>query len=119
VTMGSWDKNLPSASRFTILPEFNDAAVRDNNTGLVWERFPETHAMDRKSAAVYCANKTVGGTIGWRLPLIELKSLQESLIVSALCPIHNLYCPVAMLVDSDGIFHSCGGRVGCELRQQQ
>ena len=27
------DNNLPSASRFTILPEFNNEAVRDNNTG--------------------------------------------------------------------------------------
>jgi hypothetical protein len=32
-----WDKNLSSTSRFTILSEFNEAAVRDNNTGLVWD----------------------------------------------------------------------------------
>jgi hypothetical protein len=29
----NWDKNLPSASRFTVLPSFNNEAVRDNNTG--------------------------------------------------------------------------------------
>jgi hypothetical protein len=36
----NWDKNLPSASRFTILHDFNNEAVRDNETGLVWERSP-------------------------------------------------------------------------------
>jgi hypothetical protein len=34
----NWDKNLPSASRFTVLANFGGAAVRDNNTGLVWEQ---------------------------------------------------------------------------------
>ena len=29
MTTGSWDKNLPSASRFTILTEFNNEVVRD------------------------------------------------------------------------------------------
>ena len=27
MTTENWDKNLPSASRFTILPEFNNEAV--------------------------------------------------------------------------------------------
>jgi len=35
------DKNLPSASRFTVLAAFGGAAVRDNNTGLVWEHAPD------------------------------------------------------------------------------
>ena len=34
----NWDKKLPSASRFTILSAFGDAAVRDDETGLVWEK---------------------------------------------------------------------------------
>jgi hypothetical protein len=38
----NWDKNLPSASRFTVLAAFGGAAVRDNNTGLVWEKAPDT-----------------------------------------------------------------------------
>jgi hypothetical protein len=40
MTTGSWDKNLPSASRFTILTEFNNEVVRDKNAGLVWEGLP-------------------------------------------------------------------------------
>ena len=69
----SWDKNLPSASRFTILSEFNSEAVRDNNTGLVWERSPETHGMEMRSAAPYCANKIIGGAAGWRLPELWIR----------------------------------------------
>jgi hypothetical protein len=34
----NWDKNLPSAARFTVLSAFGGKAVRDNNTGLVWSR---------------------------------------------------------------------------------
>jgi hypothetical protein len=37
----NWDKNLPSDSRFTVLSAFGGAAVRDNNTGLVWEQAPD------------------------------------------------------------------------------
>ena len=37
----NWDKNLPSASRFTVLAAFGNHAVRDNNTGLVWEQAPD------------------------------------------------------------------------------
>ena len=34
----SWDKNLPSDTRFTTV---FTGAVRDNNTGLVWEQAPD------------------------------------------------------------------------------
>jgi hypothetical protein len=36
----NWDKKLPNEARFTILADFNNQAVRDNETGLVWERSP-------------------------------------------------------------------------------
>lgn len=89
----NWDKNLPSTSRFTILADFGGAAVRDNNTGLVWEQAPD--AINRPwsgatstSASSYCANKMVGGTAGWRLPsVVELKSVQNPSLPAPFVPL--------------------------------
>jgi hypothetical protein len=75
----NWDKNLPTASRFTVLTEFGGAALRDNNTGVVWEQAPDPNNRTWADANSYCANKTVGGTAGWRLPsVVELKSVQDA-----------------------------------------
>jgi hypothetical protein len=72
----NWDKNLPVAQRFTVLAAFNSEAVRDNNTGLVWERSPAITTAVQNVAAGTCINKTVGLQKGWRLPSIpELASL--------------------------------------------
>ncbi|MDF0644904.1 MAG: DUF1566 domain-containing protein [Nitrospira sp.] len=74
----NWDRNIPSASRFTILSEFNNEAVRDNNTGLVWHRTPDATLRGWHDSRVLCTNSLVGGASGWRLPsVIELKSLQD------------------------------------------
>jgi hypothetical protein len=88
----NWDKNLPSDSRFTVLAAFGGAAVRDNNTGLVWEKALDITGGPRangtyswSNVTTYCINKPVGavgavggvgGTRGWRLPSVaELASL--------------------------------------------
>jgi len=74
----SWDKKLPSASRFTVLADFGGAAVRDNETGLVWEQTPDVTDRLWTNAASYCLNKNVGGRKSWRLPSIpELASLVD------------------------------------------
>jgi Protein of unknown function (DUF1566) len=73
-----WDTNNPSASRFTVLTEFNNAAVRDNNTGLVWEQSPVTPSPGPtwNDARLQCIERNVGGTRGWRLPsVVELASV--------------------------------------------
>jgi hypothetical protein len=72
----SWDTHNQSAAlRFTVLADFGSAAVKDSDTGLVWEKLPST--MDTwLSAREGCLKKPVGGTKGWRLPSIpELASL--------------------------------------------
>ncbi len=74
----TWSKKLPSASRFTILSAFGDAAVQDNETGLVWEKTLETTEVSQIDARAACADKDVGGRKGWRLPSIfELASLVD------------------------------------------
>jgi hypothetical protein len=58
-----------------VLTDFNNEAVRDNNTGLVWERSPVALSFTWRGRA-NCINKKVGGQSGWRLPAIaELASL--------------------------------------------
>jgi hypothetical protein len=86
--MPNWDKNLPSANRFTILPEFNNEAVRDNNTGLVWEQTPPTiSGVTWAQATLHCLQKQVGGTTGWRLPsIVELNSLRDPTLPSPFVP---------------------------------
>ena len=74
----NWDKALPAASRFVVLAAFTNDAVRDNNTGLVWEQSPQAGTDTWNSARFTCANKTVGGQKGWRLPSFpELASLVD------------------------------------------
>jgi hypothetical protein len=72
----NWDKALSAAQRFVLLASFNNDAVRDNNTGLVWEKSPQTAAVTWNGARFACINKNVGGQKGWRLPAIpDLASL--------------------------------------------
>jgi len=56
---------------------FNNEAVRDDETGLVWERAPNvTPTRYWSDARQICLDKTVGGRRGWRLLSVhELASL--------------------------------------------
>lgn len=74
-----WDSNYPSSSRFVTLAAFHHQAVLDKNTGLVWEQAPDaTFSGNWTDAKQHCLNRTVGGTVGWRLPsVVELKSVQD------------------------------------------
>jgi len=78
-----WDQALPAAQRFVILMAFNSDAVLDKETGLVWERSPQTTAVSSSNVRLTCANKAVGGRKGWRLPsLSELASLVDPSVAS-------------------------------------
>src|SRR5207245_7287955 len=75
-----WDQALPAAQRFVVLAAFNNAAVLDKNTGLVWEKSPATPAGEGTwgGGTRTCLRKTTGGQQGWRLPAIpELASLLD------------------------------------------
>ncbi len=79
----SWDRALPSTQRFVLLASFNNDAVRDNNTGLVWEKSPQTATATWNGARFACINKNIGGQKGWRLPSIpDLASLIDPSVAS-------------------------------------
>jgi Protein of unknown function (DUF1566) len=94
----NWDKKLPSASRFTTLSAFGDAAVRDDETGLVWEKTLETKEVSWSDARAACADKDVGGRKGWRLPSIfELASVMDlSMKIGPTLPLGHPFTNVLM-----------------------
>ena len=74
----SWSRALPASDRFVVLADFNNEAVLDRNTGLVWELSPHITPRPVFSASYHCLNASVGGQKGWRLPNItELTSLVD------------------------------------------
>jgi hypothetical protein len=65
------------SSRFTL--EFSGAAVKDNQTGLVWEQEPDRIHDVWGASVARCLTKEVGGQKGWRAPSIdELKTLIDA-----------------------------------------
>jgi hypothetical protein len=73
----SWGQKL-TTNRFVILANWNSEAVLDRETGLVWERSPDTTLRDWSLAQFHCNSRSVGGRMGWRLPGIqELASLMD------------------------------------------
>lgn len=75
----SWSAALPVGERFVVLPAFNNEAVLDRNTGLVWQRSPLPEGRFWASAQYACLNSRVGGQMGWRMPTIsEMTSLVDT-----------------------------------------
>jgi hypothetical protein len=71
-----WDRTIATPKRFKVLKAFGDAAVLDQETGLVWEREPGANTHDWAGAIDFCSARTVGARNGWRLPTVsELRSL--------------------------------------------
>jgi len=84
----SWDQQLPAAQRFIVLSNWNNEAVLDRETGLVWQRSPVSFTVPWLDALNLCyvaGNSDLvppipaGGRHGWRLPSVEeLASLIDS-----------------------------------------
>ena len=74
----AWDQKLPAATRFDVLTDWNNEAVLDRETGLVWERSPQSVLVTWGNARGLCSNKAIGARKGWRLPALpELASLVD------------------------------------------
>ena len=74
----SWDQQVPASPRFIVLSNWASAAVLDRETGLVWEKSPDTTPQTWDNAQYACMNKNVAGRGGWKLPSIqELRSLVD------------------------------------------
>jgi Protein of unknown function (DUF1566) len=66
-----------SSSRFTLV--MNGAAVKDNQTGLIWEQEPDRIHDVWGASVERCLTKEVGGQKGWRAPSVdELKTLIDT-----------------------------------------
>lgn len=69
----AWDQQLPASSRWVILTNWNNQAVLDRETGLVWQQSPGTAGNEIWGfSIVRCLEQTgTGGRSGWRLPSAE------------------------------------------------
>jgi hypothetical protein len=76
----SWDQQLPCSSsancpRFIVLSNWNNAAILDRETGLVWMRAPvDDPALSffgHDIAPHFCVVQKSGNRGGWRLPTIQ------------------------------------------------
>ena len=91
----SWDQTLPAAQRFIVLSNFNSQAVLDRETGLVWERAPDTDPRVWDFAQTLCLSKNVGGRKGWKLPSIqELASLIDPTTAGPALPVGHPFIGV-------------------------
>src|SRR5437016_7795011 len=70
----AWDTRHPPGVRFTVLAGaagFAGLAVRDNETGLVWEQSPNGGAFTWDGAETHCNTLVVANRLGWRLPTLQ------------------------------------------------
>ncbi|HSE43382.1 MAG TPA: DUF1566 domain-containing protein [Acidobacteriota bacterium] len=74
----SWDKKIDGPNRFKVLSDFNNEAVLDKETGLVWQKAPLLSERSWFAAWKLCQFSTAGNRAGWRLPTVEeLRSLVD------------------------------------------
>lgn len=82
--MPAWDNQINRPERFVVLKDFNNEAVFDKETGLVWEQSLPTFTLDWENAQARCTILNKGGRLGWRLPTIqELASLVDPSVLPA------------------------------------
>lgn len=87
VDLRSWDQKITNANqRFIVLGSFNNEAVLDKETQLVWQRAPGSDTKTWYWAEFQgCGHSAIGGRYGWRLPSrFEFMSLLDATISSGI-----------------------------------
>ena len=91
----TWSQILPASKRFEKLDACIGTCpipkpiwgVLDKETGLVWEKSPDTLLRNWTTATDYCYNKALGGRKGWRFPTVEeLASLVDPSMTNPALP---------------------------------
>jgi hypothetical protein len=78
----SWNQQIPAALRFIVLSQFNNVALLDRETGLVWQRSPDPVVQKATWADALAGchflgsvgfpnSPPTGNRLGWRLPSVE------------------------------------------------
>lgn len=80
----SWDQTIPVSSRYVVLNNFDNEAVLDRETGLVWQRTRSPAYHQWVPAYRLCMNLKLGNRRGWRLPTAaEMFSLFDATTIAA------------------------------------
>jgi hypothetical protein len=89
----SWYRAIDEPLRFRIV--MDGEAALDTETGLVWERAPDSDERDWYDSLEHCLDRVVGNRMGWRLPAAEeLRSLIDpGQAMPALPPNHPFTLP--------------------------
>jgi hypothetical protein len=78
----AWNRIIPADQRFVDALDGN--AVLDKETGLVWDKSPDTNAVSWHDAMAACFTKRKGERLGWRVPTLdELASLLDTTQMTA------------------------------------
>ena len=84
LAQAQWGEPINTPDRFVVLASYNNEAVYDKETGLVWEQVPGPTAV-WPEALFRCNQKRHGNRKGWRLPTIqELASLIDPTVFPGL-----------------------------------
>jgi hypothetical protein len=68
----AWSRRIDDGGeRFVVLADFDDQAVLDRETQLVWARTPDATKRAWITALSACYNTQIGGRGGWRAPQME------------------------------------------------
>ena len=82
VDLRDWGRKYPASERFAVLAQFNNEAVLDKETQLVWMKTARVSNL-YSTAYILCIMADTGGRHGWRLPTApEMASLMATAATS-------------------------------------